>query len=112
MADGFCARERSVRTVGCFTDGHGRDAVAARSPVVTPKPAAFSSCRGSVIGSGHDLRNTGKSFRASKPDLQAGQEPSRSPGRTIEARAVRQIIAAGLLPGGFRQAIGAISRLG
>ena len=53
-----------------------------------------------------------KSFRASKPDLQAGKEPSRSPGRTIEARAVRQIIAAGLLPGGFRQAIGAISRLG
>ena len=101
-----------MRTVGCFTDGHGRDAVAARSPVVTPKPAAFSSCHGSVIGSRHDLRNTGKSFRASKPDLQAGKEPSRSPGRTIEARAVRQIIAAGLLPGGFRQAIGAISRLG
>ena len=112
MADGFCALERSVRTVGCFTDGHGRDAVAARSPVVTPKAAAFSSCHGSVIGSRHDLRNTGKSFRASKPDLQAGKEPvkitrphDRGTGRTADHR--RR-----LLPGGFRQAIGDISRLG
>ena len=32
MADGIYALGRSVRTVGCFTDGHGRDAVAARSP--------------------------------------------------------------------------------
>jgi len=45
MADGICALERSVRTVGVSTDGHGREAVAARSPVVTPKAAAFSSYR-------------------------------------------------------------------
>ena len=32
MADGICALGRSVRTVGCFTDVHGRGAVAARSP--------------------------------------------------------------------------------
>jgi hypothetical protein len=31
MADGICALGRSVRTVGCFTDGHGRDAVTACS---------------------------------------------------------------------------------
>jgi len=71
MADGICARERSVRTVGVSTDGHGRGAVAARSSVVTPKAAAFSSYRGFVIGSRHDLWSIGKSFRASKPDLQA-----------------------------------------
>jgi hypothetical protein len=107
MADGSCALERSVRTVGCFTDGHGRDAVAARSPVVTPKPAAFSSCRGSVIGSRHDLRNTGKSFRASKPDLQAGKEPvkitrphDRGPGRTADHR---RRPAARRLPPGHRR---------
>ena len=29
MADGIRAPERSVRTVGCFTDGHGRAALAA-----------------------------------------------------------------------------------
>jgi hypothetical protein len=86
---------------------HGRDAVAARSPVVTPKPAAFSSCRGSVIGSRHDLRNTGKSFRASKPDLQAGKEPvkitrphDRGPGRTADHR---RRPAARRLPPGHRR---------
>jgi hypothetical protein len=65
MADGICALERSVRTVGVFTDGHGRDAVAARSLAVT-KAAAFSSYRGFVIGSCHDLWNVEKSFRTSK----------------------------------------------
>jgi hypothetical protein len=29
MADGICALGRSVRTVGCFADGHGRAALAA-----------------------------------------------------------------------------------
>ena len=66
IADGFCALERSVRTVGCFTDGHGRDAVAARSPACSnakgggfqlvgaaPSPAAATIC-GTSITRPHD----------------------------------------------------------
>jgi hypothetical protein len=44
MADGICARGRSVCTVGCFTDGHGRAAVAARFLAVTLQAAAWRSC--------------------------------------------------------------------
>jgi hypothetical protein len=83
--------------------GRGGSAI----PVVTPKPAAFSSYRGSVIGSRHDLRNTGKSFRASKPDLQAGKEPvkitrphDRGPGRAADHR---RRPAARRLPPGHRR---------
>jgi hypothetical protein len=85
MADGICALERSVRTVGCFTDDHGRDAVAERCPVVTPKAAAFSSHRGFAIGSHHDLRDIGKGFRASKPDLQARPVCHRKATRSMPA---------------------------
>jgi hypothetical protein len=66
IADGFGALERSVRTVGCFTDGHGRDAVAARSPACSnakgggfqlvgaaPSPAAATIC-GTSITRPHD----------------------------------------------------------
>jgi hypothetical protein len=48
--------------------GHGGSAF---PPVVTPKAAAFSSHRGSAIGSRHDLRGIGKGFCAPEPDLQA-----------------------------------------
>jgi hypothetical protein len=41
MADGICTLERSVRTVGCFTDDHGRDAVAARFSAATVALAAL-----------------------------------------------------------------------
>jgi hypothetical protein len=53
MADGICALGRSVRTVGCFTDVHGRGAVAARSPgsdviAVGLPPGGFRQATGAV----------------------------------------------------------------
>ena len=37
---------RSVRSVGCFTDDHGRDAAAARFPVGAPKAPTWRSAGG------------------------------------------------------------------
>jgi hypothetical protein len=54
-----------------FYGQHGRAAATARSSVVTPKAAAFSSHRGFAIGSHHDLRVIRKGFHASGLDLQA-----------------------------------------
>jgi hypothetical protein len=48
-----------------------RQTVSMTAPNHTSKAAAFSSHRGFAIGSHHDLRDIGKGFRASKPDLQA-----------------------------------------
>jgi hypothetical protein len=118
MADGICALERSVRTVGVSTDGHGRDAVAARSPVATPKAAAFSSrrhCKATrSMPASPSCSPAWRSAGGRERDRQVDQESVKIArrDRTTEARAVRQVIAAGPLPGDLRQAIDAISRPG
>ena len=80
IADGFCALERSVRTVGCFTDGHGRGRGGSAFPGMQQRQRRRLSARGrgSVTGSRHDLRNIDHPAVRSRPGPYGRSSPPAS----------------------------------